>query len=43
VLEQARDDAAVLTASESFWSSPSYQPLRDYLQREAGEQSEPLD
>lgn len=43
VLEQARDDAAELTAKESFWSSPTYQPLRDYLQREAAEQSEPLD
>lgn len=43
VLEQARDDAASLTSKESFWSSPSYQPLRDYLQRETSEQSEPLD
>lgn len=43
VMEQARDDAAALTASESFWSSPAYQPLRDYLQRETAEQSEPLD
>lgn len=42
-MEQARDDAAAMTGSESFWSSPSYQPLRDYLQREATEQSEPLD
>lgn len=42
-MEQARDDAAALTGAESFWSSPAYQPLRDYLQREATEQSEPLD
>lgn len=43
VLEQARDDAAELTSKESFWSSPAYQPLRDYLLRETSEQSEPLD
>ncbi len=42
-MEHARDDAAALTGAESFWSSPAYQPLRDYLSREASEQSEPLD
>ncbi len=43
VLEQARDDAAELTAREDFWSSPAYARLRDYLQREARLQGEPLD
>ncbi|BBI34517.1 ATP-dependent DNA helicase RecG [Cohnella abietis] len=43
VLEQARDDAAALTASESFWSSQSYKELRDNLNRDAKQQTEPLD
>lgn len=43
VLEQARDDAAALTAKDDFWSSPSYARLREYLQREARLQGEPLD
>jgi ATP-dependent DNA helicase RecG len=43
VLEQARDDAAELTAKDDFWSSPAYAPLRDHLLREARLQGEPLD
>lgn len=43
VLEQARDDAAELTAKDDFWSSPAYAGLREYLQREALLQGEPLD
>jgi ATP-dependent DNA helicase RecG len=43
VLEQARDDAAALVSREDFWSSPTYSRLRDYLQREARLQGEPLD
>ncbi|WP_372637943.1 ATP-dependent DNA helicase RecG, partial [Cohnella sp.] len=42
-LEQARDDAAALTSSESCWSSPAYGPLRDYLARETQLRDEPLD
>jgi len=43
VLEQARDDAAELTSTESFWSSQAYEPLRDFLAREAKLRDEPLD
>ncbi|RKP55637.1 ATP-dependent DNA helicase RecG [Cohnella endophytica] len=43
VLEQARDDAAELTASEPFWSSQQYAGLRDFLAREAKQHAEPLD
>ncbi len=43
VLEQARDDAAALTSSEAFWSSPGYGSLRDYLARESQHRDEPLD
>jgi ATP-dependent DNA helicase RecG len=43
VLEQARDDAAALTAKEEFWSSPVYEELRDNLARESKQQGEPLD
>ncbi|MGF7048523.1 ATP-dependent DNA helicase RecG [Paenibacillus sp. DS2015] len=34
VLEQARDDVALLVSDESFWTSPTYAPLRHYLQQE---------
>ncbi|WIV18125.1 ATP-dependent DNA helicase RecG [Paenibacillus polygoni] len=34
VLEVARDDAASLVSSESFWTSPSYEALRGFLQKE---------
>ncbi|MFE4711787.1 ATP-dependent DNA helicase RecG [Paenibacillus sp. NPDC056722] len=34
VLEQARDDAAELLRDASFWTSPDYAPLRNYLQNE---------
>ncbi|NUU64236.1 ATP-dependent DNA helicase RecG [Paenibacillus agri] len=34
VLEQARDDAAGLLRDASFWTSPDYAPLRNYLQSE---------
>jgi ATP-dependent DNA helicase RecG len=43
VLEQARDDAAALTAREEFWSSPVFEELRDNLARESKLQGEPLD
>ncbi|MBW5444658.1 ATP-dependent DNA helicase RecG [Cohnella sp. CFH 77786] len=43
VLEQARDDAAELTAKEDFWTSAAYARLREYLLREARLQGEPLD
>jgi ATP-dependent DNA helicase RecG len=43
VLEQARDDAAELTALPEFWTSPAYEGLREYLRREANLQGEPLD
>ncbi|MBB6675517.1 ATP-dependent DNA helicase RecG [Cohnella nanjingensis] len=43
VLEQARDDAAALTAEPAFWSSPAYAGLRDHLKREALASGEPLD
>ncbi|HEY2494909.1 MAG TPA: ATP-dependent DNA helicase RecG [Paenibacillus sp.] len=34
VLEQARDDVALLVSDDSFWTSPTYAPLRHYLQQE---------
>ncbi|SIQ36636.1 ATP-dependent DNA helicase RecG [Paenibacillus macquariensis] len=34
VLEQARDDVSVLVGDASFWTSASYEPLRNYLQQE---------
>ena len=34
VLEVARDDAASLVSSESFWTSPGYEALRGFLQKE---------
>ncbi len=43
VLEQARDDAAELTAKPEFWSSPAYEGLRDFLRRESQLSGEPLD
>ncbi|QJD83457.1 ATP-dependent DNA helicase RecG [Cohnella herbarum] len=43
VLEQARDDAAALTAMEQFWSSPTYAELRENLARDANLNGEPLD
>lgn len=43
VLEQARDDAAELTARPEFWTSPGYEGLRSYLRREATLEGEPLD
>jgi len=42
-LEQARDDAAELTARPEFWTSPAYARLREYLNREALFDGEPLD
>ncbi|MGP0585839.1 ATP-dependent DNA helicase RecG [Paenibacillus timonensis] len=43
VLEAARDDAARLVAGETFWTSPEYGPLRDYLRREQIFQGELID
>jgi ATP-dependent DNA helicase RecG len=43
ILEQARDDAAELVASEDFWTSTQYLKLRHYLQREQIFQGELLD
>ena len=34
VLEQARDDAAEMTAGADFWTEASYARLRDMLQKE---------
>ncbi|MGG0823059.1 ATP-dependent DNA helicase RecG [Paenibacillus turicensis] len=34
VLEHARDDAAQLVRDEAFWTSPTYSPLHQYLQRQ---------
>lgn len=34
IVEKARDDAAELVADATFWTSPSYAPLREYLQQE---------
>lgn len=34
ILEQARDDAAELLKDSSFWTSPDFEPLRNYLQNE---------
>ncbi|MFM9278427.1 ATP-dependent DNA helicase RecG [Paenibacillus jiagnxiensis] len=34
VLEQAREDAVSLIQDSSFWTSPAYEVLRDYLQQE---------
>ncbi len=34
VLEQAREDAAELVSESSFWTSPAYTLLREYLQKE---------
>jgi len=34
VLEQARDDAAILLKDGTFWTSPEFAPLRQYLQSE---------
>ncbi|KFN09676.1 ATP-dependent DNA helicase RecG [Paenibacillus macerans] len=43
VLEAARDDAARLVADASFWTSPEYGALRDYLRREQVFQGELID
>ncbi|MGG4395972.1 ATP-dependent DNA helicase RecG [Paenibacillus thiaminolyticus] len=43
VLEQARDDAASLIRSETFWTSPDYGGLREVLQREQLLQGERMD
>ncbi|WP_019639085.1 ATP-dependent DNA helicase RecG [Paenibacillus fonticola] len=43
VLEAARDDAARLVRDASFWTSPQYEPLRGYLQREQVFQGELID
>lgn len=43
VLEQARDDAAALIRSETFWTSPDYGGLREVLQREQLLQGERMD
>ncbi|MGG6310089.1 ATP-dependent DNA helicase RecG [Paenibacillus macerans] len=43
VLEAARDDANRMVAGESFWTSPEYGPLREYLRREQVFQGELID
>lgn len=43
VLEAARDDAARMVADASFWTSPEYGALRDYLRREQVFQGELID
>ncbi len=43
LLEQARDDAAALIRSQSFWTDAAYASLRDYLQREQIMQGDLLD
>lgn len=43
VLEAAREDAAALVLDPAFWTSPTYGPLRDYLQREEILQGERID
>ncbi|WCF10156.1 ATP-dependent DNA helicase RecG [Paenibacillus thiaminolyticus] len=43
VLEQARDDAAALIRSETFWTSPDYGGLREVLQRDQLLQGERMD
>lgn len=42
-MEQAREDAVEMTTSTAFWSEAAYQPLRDFLAREASQQAERLD
>ncbi|PLT34247.1 ATP-dependent DNA helicase RecG [Bacillus sp. V5-8f] len=42
-LEVARDDAAKLIASESFWTEPEYRPLRQYLEQTGVLSGEKLD
>ncbi|MEJ9230649.1 ATP-dependent DNA helicase RecG [Peribacillus butanolivorans] len=42
-LEVARTDAAKLIASQSFWHSPEYAPLRSYLERTGVLTGEKLD
>ncbi|WP_110929381.1 ATP-dependent DNA helicase RecG [Bacillus massiliglaciei] len=42
-LEVARDDAAKLIASESFWKDEEYRPLRNYLERTGVFSGEKLD
>jgi ATP-dependent DNA helicase RecG len=34
VLEKAREDATDLIKDSSFWTSPQYEALRGYLQKE---------
>ena len=34
ILEQARDDAAELTANADFWTDAAYARLRDILQKD---------
>lgn len=43
VLEQARDDAAILLKDGTFWTSPEFAPLRQYLQSEQIFQGELID
>ncbi|CAM4452395.1 ATP-dependent DNA helicase RecG [Paenibacillus typhae] len=43
VLEQARDDAAMLLKDTTFWTSADYAPLRSYLQAEQIFQGEIID
>lgn len=43
VLEQARDDASQLVRDETFWTSPTYTALRQYLQRQQIMDGELLD
>ena len=43
VLEQARDDVAILLKDGTFWTSPEYATLRQYLQSEQIFQGEIID
>lgn len=43
VLEVARDDAAKLVSSQSFWTEPEYSPLRKYLKDSGVLEGEKLD
>ena len=43
VLEQAREDATRLVRDESFWTSPDYEALREFLRREQIFQGELID
>ncbi|WP_059052321.1 ATP-dependent DNA helicase RecG [Paenibacillus senegalimassiliensis] len=43
VLEKAREDATRLVRDESFWTSPEYEALREFLRREQIFQGELID